>query len=110
MIVRFNLERGAPAVTHIDDARILANTGRRGSSQRIMKPLWKFAQYGQAGRWASDLFPETNKHLDDLTLSCFHSFLCGLAGSFETYDVLASLSLSYPRARTGRPCRDGQPQ
>lgn len=51
-----------------DDARILANTGMRGSSQRIMKPLWKFARYGQAGRWASDLFPETNKHLDDLTL------------------------------------------
>jgi hypothetical protein len=51
-----------------DDARALANTGQRGSSQRIMKPLWKFAQHGQSGRWASSLFPETNRHLDDL---CF---------------------------------------
>ncbi|MSR43483.1 MAG: DUF1501 domain-containing protein, partial [Pedosphaera sp.] len=35
--------------------------------QRVMKPLWKFAQHGQSGRWASDLFPEVNKHADDLT-------------------------------------------
>ena len=33
-----------------------------------MKPLWKFAQHGQCGRWASDLFPEINRHVDDL---CF---------------------------------------
>ena len=50
-----------------DDARVIANTGKRGSSQRVMKPLWKFSQHGKSGRWASDLFPETNKHLDDLT-------------------------------------------
>src|SRR4051812_14403345 len=51
-----------------DDARAIANTGKRGSSQRVMKPLWKFAQHGASGRWASDLFPETNRHVDDL---CF---------------------------------------
>lgn len=33
-----------------------------------MKPLWKFAQHGQSGRWVSDLFPETAKNVDDL---CF---------------------------------------
>ena len=32
-----------------DDARVLANTGKRGSSQRVMKPLWKFAQHGECG-------------------------------------------------------------
>lgn len=51
-----------------DDARVIANTGARGSSQRVMKPLWKFAQHGACGRWASDLFPEMNRHVDDL---CF---------------------------------------
>ncbi|HUR53119.1 MAG TPA: DUF1501 domain-containing protein [Gemmataceae bacterium] len=51
-----------------DDARVVANTGMRGSTQRLMKPLWKFARHGQSGRWASDLFPETNRHLDDLCL------------------------------------------
>ncbi len=51
-----------------DDARVLANTGKRGSSQRVMKSLWKFSQHGQCGRWGSALFPEVNKHVDDL---CF---------------------------------------
>ena len=51
-----------------DDARVIANSGQRGSSQRIMKPLWPFAQHGQCGRWASELFPETARHVDDL---CF---------------------------------------
>lgn len=49
-----------------DDARVLANTGNRGSSHRVMKPLWKFAQRGQTGRWTSDLFPAVNDHIDDL--------------------------------------------
>jgi hypothetical protein len=51
-----------------DDARTIANTGRRGTPQRVMKPLWTFAQHGRCGRWASDLFPEINRHVDDL---CF---------------------------------------
>src|SRR3954447_10276215 len=51
-----------------DDARVLANTGMRGSSQRVMKPLWKFSKHGECGRWASDLFPQMTEHVDDL---CF---------------------------------------
>lgn len=51
-----------------DDARIIANTGMKGSSQRVMKPLWKFKQHGDCGRWASDLFPQIASHSDDL---CF---------------------------------------
>jgi hypothetical protein len=50
------------------DARTLARTGKGDTSQRVMKPLWKFRQYGESGRWASDLFPETARHADDL---CF---------------------------------------
>jgi hypothetical protein len=52
----------------VDDARVLAKTGMKGSSQRGMKPLWNFAQHGECGRWASDLFPEMSRHVDDL---CF---------------------------------------
>ncbi len=52
-----------------DDARKIANSGKReGSSQRVMKPLWKFAQHGQSGRWGSDLFPHMARKADDL---CF---------------------------------------
>ncbi|MDY3561148.1 DUF1501 domain-containing protein [Gemmata sp. JC673] len=51
-----------------DDARVIANTGMRGSTQRVMKPLWKFAPRGRTGKWASDLFPAVNEVIDDL---CF---------------------------------------
>jgi len=62
------LEKDDGKMLGFDDARAFANTGQRGSSQRIMKSPWRFAQHGQSGRWASSLFPETNRHLDDL---CF---------------------------------------
>lgn len=50
-----------------DDARTIANTGKRATSERVMKPMWKYRQYGQSGRRVSDLFHETAKHSDDLT-------------------------------------------
>ncbi|MBY0524563.1 MAG: DUF1501 domain-containing protein [Gemmataceae bacterium] len=62
------LEKDDGKQLNFDDARQLANTGKRGSTQRLMKPMWKFSQHGQSGRWASALFPEINKHIDDL---CF---------------------------------------
>lgn len=62
------LEKDDGKMFSFDDARIIANTGKRGSSQRVFKPLWKFSQHGQTGRWGSDLFPEMNKHVDDM---CF---------------------------------------
>ncbi|HWA98054.1 MAG TPA: DUF1501 domain-containing protein, partial [Pirellulales bacterium] len=49
------------------DARNIARTGM-GSQARVMKSLWKFAQHGKSGKWASELFPEMTKHVDDL---CF---------------------------------------
>ena len=51
-----------------DDERLQANTGKGISTQRVMKPMWEFSRHGQCGRWASSLFPEINKHADDL---CF---------------------------------------
>jgi hypothetical protein len=53
---------------NFDDARTIANGGARGTSQRIFKGPWNFAQHGQSGRYGSNLFPEVNKHVDDL---CF---------------------------------------
>lgn len=51
-----------------DDARQLAKTGRRGTEHRVMQSPWRFRQYGQSGRWVSELFPESAQHVDDL---CF---------------------------------------
>ena len=54
-------------VIDVQDARAIAKTGK-GAPQRVMKPLWDFAQHGESGHWASNLFPNVNRHIDDL---CF---------------------------------------
>jgi len=38
------------------------------TKQRMMKPLWEFKQYGQSGRWVSDLFPHLATQVDKM---CF---------------------------------------
>src|SRR5436189_2891996 len=48
------------------DARKLAKTGMSGS-ETVMKSPWEFKQYGECGRWVSDLFPTIAQHVDDLT-------------------------------------------
>src|SRR6185503_1545169 len=50
------LEQNEDKMLSFDDARTIANTGQRATPQRVMKPLWKFAQHGQCGRWVSELF------------------------------------------------------
>ena len=62
------LDREDGKMLGFDDARTIADTGKRGTPQRVMKPLWKFSQNGQSGHWVSDLFPEVARHVDDL---CF---------------------------------------
>jgi hypothetical protein len=62
------LEKNDGKSMPFDDARIIANTGNRGTSQRVMKSPWKFKQYGESARPASDLFPATAGFMDDLTL------------------------------------------
>lgn len=49
------------------DLRSLAKTGK-SPQQRVMRPLWNFAQHGESGLWGSDLFPEMCKHMDKMCL------------------------------------------
>lgn len=44
------------------------NTFGQVSERSLMKPLWRFRQYGECGQHVSELFPEIAKHVDDL---CF---------------------------------------
>src|SRR2546422_8538087 len=48
-----------------DDARTLAKT-RKIVTHRVFQSPWKFKSYGQSGLMASDLFPLTATHADDL--------------------------------------------
>ena len=62
------LEKHDGKMMSFDDARAIANTGARGTSQRVLKSPWTFSRHGQSGRWVSSLFPEMARHVDDL---CF---------------------------------------
>lgn len=62
------LERHDGRKMPFDDARTVANTGSRGTEQRVMKSPWEFARHGASGRWVSELFPHVARHVDDL---CF---------------------------------------
>ncbi len=50
-----------------NDARVLAKTGTV-VKHRVMQPLWRFRQHGDAGLWVSELFPHMAKHTDDLCM------------------------------------------
>lgn len=49
------------------DSRKAAKTGMTGA-ETVMNSPWQFRQYGESGRWVSDLFPYIAQHVDDL---CF---------------------------------------
>src|SRR5438132_2369258 len=51
----------------VDDARTFSRT-RSITTHRVMKSAWRFRQYGESGRWVSDLFPHIADHVDEL---CF---------------------------------------
>src|SRR5262245_24683072 len=62
------LEREDGKKLPFDDPRTVANTGNRGTAQRVMNSPWKFTRHGASGRWVSELFPHVAGHVDDL---CF---------------------------------------
>lgn len=62
------LERHDGRTLAFDDARALANTGSRGTEQRVLKSPWRFRRHGESGRWVSELFPHIARRVDDL---CF---------------------------------------
>ncbi len=61
------LEKKNGAQLEFKDSRKIAKTGTFGK-EKVMQSPWKFRQYGECGRWVSDLFPEIGRQVDDL---CF---------------------------------------
>lgn len=58
-----------PQMTGMDGKTVQVKTFGRGGHRnegRIVEPRWKFHQYGQCGKWVSDLFPNVAKHVDDI--------------------------------------------
>lgn len=58
-----------PNMVGMDNKTIAVKTFGRGGHRnegRIVEPRWKFKQYGQCGKWVSDLFPNLGKCVDDI--------------------------------------------
>ncbi len=58
-----------PAMKGMDGKMIPVKTFGRGGHKnqgRIVEPRWAFKQYGQCGKWVSDLFPHLAKCVDDI--------------------------------------------
>src|SRR4051812_44974346 len=58
-----------PKLYPLDGKKIEVKTFGRGGHKnqgRVVGPKWKFKQYGQSGKWVSDLFPNLATCVDDL--------------------------------------------
>ena len=58
-----------PAMNGMDGKTVDVKTFGRGghkSQGRIVEPKWKFKQYGECGKWVSDLFPHLAEKVDDI--------------------------------------------
>lgn len=57
------INQRAGEVLTFDDARQLAKIGQ-ATPQRLLPTPWKFQQYGESGRWVSELFPHQTRTVD----------------------------------------------
>ncbi|XZE43104.1 DUF1501 domain-containing protein [Pirellulaceae bacterium SH467] len=58
-----------PNMVGMDNKTIAVKTFGRGGHRnegRIVEPRWKFKQYGECGKWVSDLFPNLGHCVDDI--------------------------------------------
>ena len=58
-----------PNMVGMDGKTVTVKTHGRGGHKnegRIVEPRWKFKQYGQCGKWVSDLFPHVGQCVDDI--------------------------------------------
>ena len=58
-----------PSMVGMDNKTIDVKTFGRGGHKnqgRIVEPRWKFQQYGECGKWVSDLFPNLGQCVDDI--------------------------------------------
>ena len=58
-----------PNMKGMDNKTVDVKTFGRGGHRnqgRIVEPRWNFKQYGECGKWVSDLFPHVGSCVDDI--------------------------------------------
>jgi hypothetical protein len=71
--------------------------GGRKSGGRVVGPKWKFKQYGECGKWVSDLFPNVGTCVDDM------AFLNSMYAESPIHGS-AMLMMNSGRVLSGNPC------
>lgn len=89
-----------PKLYELDGQTIQVKTfGRSGKKNegRVVGPKWKFKQYGQSGKWISDLFPHLGQCADDI------AFLHSMTADSPIHGS-AMLQMNSGRILSGSPC------
>lgn len=89
-----------PAMKGRDNQTIAVKTFGRGGHKnegRIVEPRWNFKQYGECGKWVSDLFPHLAQHVDDM------AFLHSMTADSPIHGS-AMLMMNSGRILSGFPC------
>jgi hypothetical protein len=89
-----------PNLYALDGKTVPVQTFGRGGKKnegRVVGPKWKFQQYGQCGKWVSDLFPQLGTCVDEIAF--IHSMYADspIHGS-------AMLMMNSGRLLSGHPC------
>ena len=89
-----------PGMKGMDNKTVKVKTFGRGghrNSGRIVEPRWNFKQYGQCGKWVSDLFPHLGSCVDDI------AFLHSMTADSPIHGS-AMLMMNSGRILSGSPC------
>lgn len=89
-----------PDMYGMDGKTVEVKTFGRGGHKnvgRIVEPRWKFQQYGECGKWVSDLFPNLATCVDDI------AFLHSMTADSPIHGS-AMLMMNSGRVLSGHPC------
>ena len=89
-----------PNMKGMDNKTVDVKTFGRGGHRnqgRIVEPRWDFKQYGECGKWVSDLFPHKAKMVDDI------AFIHSMTADSPIHGS-AMLMMNSGRILSGSPC------
>ena len=89
-----------PKMKGMDNKTVTVKTFGRGGHRnqgRIVEPRWNFKQYGECGKWVSDLFPHKAKMVDDI------AFIHSMTADSPIHGS-AMLMMNSGRILSGSPC------
>lgn len=89
-----------PNMYGMDNKTVEVKTFGRGGHRnqgRIVEPRWKFKQYGECGKWVSDLFPNLGQCVDDI------AFIHSMTADSPIHGS-AMLQMNSGKIQSGSPC------